>query len=271
MAIEFDPGYVTAKFAALVKDYPGESVYPINDFRIEWGPVFHRGRLDGSARILVIGQDPAQHEVIVRRILVGTAGKRAQGFLRRLGFTRSYVFINTFLYSVYGQGGGNRHIGDAAITAYRNQWVEAILDSQQIQAVVAFGGLAKTAWQAWLDSPKAHGRPPPTFVPLIHPTWPESSSASPAAHEAAIKTMLQNWNNGLDTLGEVPGRDVNEPVAHYGKTFKSGDLPDIPEFDVPAGMPAWMRSENAWATRTGRTALEKRRTIAVRVPDGVVN
>jgi hypothetical protein len=35
---------------------------------MEWGPILHRGRLDGTARILVIGQDPAQHETVVRRI-----------------------------------------------------------------------------------------------------------------------------------------------------------------------------------------------------------
>ena len=83
-------------------EYPDASVYPPGQFRVEWGPIFHRGRLDGSARILVIGQDPAQHETIVRRVLVGEAGRRLQGFLTKLGITRSYAIINTFLYSVYG-------------------------------------------------------------------------------------------------------------------------------------------------------------------------
>jgi hypothetical protein len=48
---------------------PGPEAYPPRDFRVEWGPVFHRGRLDGSARLLVIGQDPGVHEAVVRRIL----------------------------------------------------------------------------------------------------------------------------------------------------------------------------------------------------------
>jgi uracil-DNA glycosylase len=52
-----------------------------------------------------VGQDPAQHEAVVRRILVGTAGRRLQGFLTRLGLDRSYVMVNTFAYSVYGQSG----------------------------------------------------------------------------------------------------------------------------------------------------------------------
>ncbi len=33
-----------------------------DQFRVEWGPIFLRGRLDGPARVLVIGRDPAQHE-----------------------------------------------------------------------------------------------------------------------------------------------------------------------------------------------------------------
>ena len=114
MGREFDIGYHRRRFRLLVADYPDESVYPADSFRVEWGPIFHRGRLDGTARVLVIGQDPATHETITRRILVGEAGQRAQGLLARLGITRSYVFINTFLYSVYGQGGGTRHIADKA-------------------------------------------------------------------------------------------------------------------------------------------------------------
>src|SRR5262245_24295090 len=102
MAHPFDAGYGTEPFGTRCQDHPGADVYPPTRFRVEWGPIFHRGRLDGSARILVVGQDPAQHETIVRRILVGEAGRRLQGFLAKLGIIHSYVLINTFLYSVYG-------------------------------------------------------------------------------------------------------------------------------------------------------------------------
>ena len=114
---------------------------------------------------------------------MGTAGKRVQGFLKRLGFNQSYVLINTFLYSVFGQGGGTRQIKNAAITAYRNLWIKAILDSSPIEGVVAFGGLAKEAWEQWLGSADGVGRPALPFDPLTHPTWPESSSRSNADHE----------------------------------------------------------------------------------------
>lgn len=85
----FDVGYAEQPFRGLCEDVPGPSAYPPEDFRLEWGPVFHRGRLDGTARLLVIGQDPAQHETIIRRTLVGEAGHRIQGFLAKLGLERS--------------------------------------------------------------------------------------------------------------------------------------------------------------------------------------
>ena len=109
---------------------PGDDVYPPDAFRTEWGPIFHRGRLDGSARVLVLGQDPATHETICRRILVGEAGQRLQGFLAKLGITRSYVLVNAFLYSVYGQGGGTRHVDDDAIVAYRHRWLDTLVRAQ---------------------------------------------------------------------------------------------------------------------------------------------
>lgn len=40
----------------------------------------------------------------------------------------------------------------------------------------------------------------------------------------------------------------------------------IPEEDLPPGSPAWMRSVEVWADRQGRSAEERRATIAVTVP-----
>ena len=38
--------------------------------------------------------------------------------------------INTFLYSVYGQGGGERHKNDPKIAKYRNQWLDRLIVGQ---------------------------------------------------------------------------------------------------------------------------------------------
>jgi hypothetical protein len=94
MSQPFDPGPVSEPFATLARNYPGPDSYDPDRFRVEWGPIFHRGRLDGSVRILVLGQDPGQHEAIARRCLVGEAGQRVQGLLWKLGIERSYAIVN---------------------------------------------------------------------------------------------------------------------------------------------------------------------------------
>lgn len=260
MTIPFCPGYAHEPFRSLVESYPGTAIYPADAFRVEWGPIFHRGRLDGTARILVLGQDPAQHETIARRILMGNAGRRAQGFLNKLGMDSSYVMINAFLYCVYGKGGA-QHIGDADIAAYRNRWIRAILDAGQIKAVVAFGALADRAWKMWLASPDAAGRPGVAYRKLPHPTSPEAGGGDVAA---ATKAMLQSYNAGLAALAPaVTPADTPGPLVPYGDAFTPDDLPGIPQRDLPAGSPPWMGAQTDWAARDGASAIEKRFNIRV--------
>ena len=251
----------------LFENYPNESVYPSRDFRVEWGPVFYRGRLDGSARVLVIGQDPAQHETITRRILTGEAGHRVQGFLAKLGIDRSYVMINTFLYSVYGQSGGNKHKNDAAIIEYRNRWFDSILPGGQIEAVVALGMLAGEAWTAWKSSPNG-GSANPAFAKITHPTQPESSSKGNRTKlAAAIAALLENWNVALQALKPaVAHPDTPRELVLYGTKFQPEDLVDLPAEDLPEGSPVWMRGAANFAMRTGATPALKRATITVTVP-----
>jgi uracil-DNA glycosylase len=263
---QFDPGYVEEPFRSLCEEYPAAETYPAGDFRVEWGPVFHRGRLDGSARVVVIGQDPAQHEVITRRILVGAAGQRTQGFLAKLGIQTSYVMVNTFLYSVFGQGGGERHADDEQIAAYRNRWLDALLVGGEVEAVVALGRLAARAFQAWQDTP-AGKDVEVAFEHITHPTAPESASGGdPARYAEAVAAMLRNWNRALERLRpSLRHPDVDPDLVPYGEALTDADYAAIPERDLPPGLPEWMRSR-AWADRRGRTPDLKRATIVVTVP-----
>ncbi|MDQ3979253.1 MAG: hypothetical protein M3314_06850 [Actinomycetota bacterium] len=266
MAHEFCPGYVDEPFRSLCRDYPEAEVYPVKDFRVEWGPIFHRGRLDGSARVLVLGQDPAAHESIARRILVGEAGQRTQGFLAKVGIERSYVMVNTFLYSVYGQGGGNRHKANPDIAAYRNLWLDALLVDTSVQAVVTIGGLAAHAFEMWRTTPAAAGVQV-AHASITHPTYPESASASGQKTKAeAMAEMLANWNRALPTLHGSVQPDTPRPLVLYGSKLEPADLAPIPEEDLPAGAPAWQRSLKAWASRKGPDADTKRATIQVVIP-----
>jgi hypothetical protein len=213
----------------------------------------------------VIGQDPAQHEVIARRTLVGGAGHRVQGFLSKLGLTRSYVMVNTFVYSVFGQGGGSRHKNDPAIIAYRNRWFDALLPGQ-IRGVVALGQLADAAWQAWKSTPRGSAFDG-VYTPVTHPTQPESSSkGDKAKREAAIAKMLQGWNAALLALKPAVPSDTPTDLVPYGTAFLPSELPDIPQEDLPAGSPPWMCGNADWARRTGKDDVEKRITITVKVP-----
>ena len=262
------PGYVAEPFASLVADLPDADVYPVKDFRIEWGPIFHRGRLDGTATVLILGQDPATHESITRRILVGEAGQRVQGLLAKIGIDRSYVMINTFLYSVYGQGGGSRHEHDPAIAAYRNRWLDALLLDTAITSVITLGELAKTAYQTWVDTQPARADSL-HHAALRHPTYPESSSRAGSGTLAeATERLLNNWNASLPGLAVsvVPDHPIAQPPVPYGGTWHDGDLQRLPPDDLPPGSPSWWRDLAAWATRTGSDANSKRATITVTVP-----
>jgi uracil-DNA glycosylase len=274
MTHPFCPGYAGTPYQTLVETYPGAETYPPADFRTEWGPIFHRGRLDGSARILLIGQDPATHEDVARRILVGEAGQRIQGFLDKLGITTSYVFVNTFLYSVYGQAGGSAHAHDTAIATYRNAWLDALVAHNQLDAVVTLGTLADTAYQSWQAAP---GSPAATwrYVTILHPTYPDSASASGTITKAAAFARLcVSWNHALDLLTAAPGgltADVPVPLVHYGTTITPAEHGVIGEADLPPGLPDWMRGAKGWAVRgTGThpatTPEAKRANLLVTIP-----
>lgn len=266
MLVEFDPGYHCEPFRTLCADYPGPETYPPSRFRVEWGPIFHRGRLDGTARLLVIGQDPAQHEAVVRRILVGEAGRRIQGFMAKLGITKSYVMINTFLYSVYG-GARAQDRRNEQLVGYRNRWLDAVLGDGKIEAVVALGKHADEAWKKWKDTASGSSSAV-TYVPVTHPTAPESSARNDKTKLAsATKKMLQNWNTGLQVLAPaVHHPDKPMQLVPYGDSFRDSEKPSIPDIDFPAGTPIWMRETDGWARRIGKTDTAKRRNITVTVP-----
>jgi len=266
MTQTFCPGY-PSPYDALVSAAPGAATYPPAAFRTEWGPIFHRGRLDGSATVLVIGQDPAAHESIARRILIGVAGQRTQGLLARLGITVRYTMVNTFLYSVYGQSGGEQHQHDVGIIAYRNQWLDAIAAHNPLQAIITLGSLAADAYATWAATPagKTCGA---YHAAVLHPTYPESASAAGTVTlAAATKQLLDNWNAALPGLhGAITHPDQAPNPNPYGATFAPSDLSAIPGGDLPPGLPAWMRSLEAWASRVGTTPDDKRATVQVVIP-----
>src|SRR5215207_3491064 len=117
---EFDRG-PSAQFAAQLDRVPDPPAPA--DFWFDWGPVFYRGRLDGSARLLCVASDPGPTERIAGRSLVGNAGQRVQGFLLKLGLTRSYVCLNAWAYAVHPSRSSEERerLGDDDQLEWRNE------------------------------------------------------------------------------------------------------------------------------------------------------
>jgi uracil-DNA glycosylase len=258
----FDTG-PTGTFKALCRSYPDDTVFRGADgFRSLWGPIFYRGRANGSARLLVIGQDPAQTEAFTRRILSGQAGRRVQGFVEKLGYTKSYLMVNAFLYGIFNQGMALPHLNDPDILAYRNAWLEAALAPGKVETVVTFGTPAFNAWQAFVATPAgAAASAGLNFHKALHPT------ADKPGGPITRKDLLDNWNVALGFLHpNVQNPDVVTPLVPYGTDFTPAELPEIPSRDLPMGLQPWMRNTDFWASLPTATPGTERATIDIRVP-----
>lgn len=255
----FDTG-PTGTFKTLCQNYPDNTVYKGADgFRSLWGPIFYRGRANGTARLLVIGQDPAQTEAVTRRILSGQAGRRVQGFVEKLGYSKSYLMINAFVYGIYNQAKALPHLNDPGVQIYRHAWLEAAFAQGKIEAVVTFGTPAFNAWTAFKATPFGQGVSP-AFHKALHPT------ADKAGGPISRKDLLDNWNVALQSLHpNVHHADVAKALVPYGNDFTAAELPEIPSLDFPAGLPAWMRSTDFWASMPPATGNE-RANISIVVP-----
>jgi hypothetical protein len=174
------------------------------------------------------------------------------------------VMVNAFFYSVFGQGRGNKHRHNPKIAAYRNRWLAALFQPGKIEAVVALGSLAESAWEDFVASPEGSGVQV-AFRRITHPTQPEAVGGSAVAHTAAIEAMLMNWNDALSALHPLPHRDTQRNLVRYGSGFKANEKRPIPEEDTPPWAPDWMRLDDGWADRPGK-GLAKRRQILVTVP-----
>lgn len=230
---EFDPGppATLADHFAAVPGYPPEQQAL---FWYAWGPIFYRGRLDRTARLVGIASDPGPTERIAGRTLVGDAGQRVQGFLSKLGLTRSYVLVNAFAYAVHPSASSKARklLADPEQLGWRNALYDAIV-GPDLQAVVAFGGNAQAALALWENKPDL-----PTFE-IPHPS----------DHNTA--DLLAKWAAAIPQLRDAvdPDPDGDATGANYGASFTEADYAPIPHRDLPFGLPAWV-GDDSW----GRSA-----------------
>jgi Uracil DNA glycosylase superfamily len=247
-SIEFDKGPPIAlarHFAAL----PPIPVAQRVNYWYDWGPVFYRGRLNGSAKLLAIASDPGPTERLVSRTFVGDAGQRVQGFLAKLGLTTSYVLVNAFQHAVHPS---DMHkalplLSAADHLSWRNRLYD-LVSGPGLEAVIAFGGTAQAALHLWDRAPAV-----PTFeVP------------HPSAHDGAA--LAAAWAAALPACraAVTPDPDGNQDSPNYGPLITEDDYARIPPGDLPFGVPIWIGDD-----RWGRTATPRHNNTIARSRDDV--
>jgi uracil-DNA glycosylase len=231
-SVEFDKGppiAIARHFASLPPIAPEHR----DLFWYDWGPVFYRGRLNGTAKVLGIASDPGPTERLVGRTLVGDAGQRVQGFLTKLGLTTSYALVNAFPLAVHPSKVSKALplLKDSDQLAWRNRFYDLITDSR-LEAIIAFGGNAQAALRLWDSAPEV-----PTFE-IPHPS----------AHNGA--DLAARWAAAIPAARAAvtpdPGGDQTGP--NYGGGITEADYARIPHADLPYGQPIWIGDD-----RWGRT------------------
>jgi hypothetical protein len=254
---EFDSG-PPSQFAALFAQTPDYSPFKTL-FWFDWGPVFYRGRLDGSAKVLCIASDPGATERIANRTLVGDAGQRVQGFLKKIGLTRSYVCLNAFAYALIPSKAKD---ADVVLRASEHvTWRNRLYDLAKgvhVAAIIAFGGEAQQAVNLWTGK----GNTPVLSLP--HP-----SSRDP-------KKLIDAWRASVVQLRPIvpPDADGIPYPPNYGPQFLETDYERIPARDLPFGVPIWFgddawlrkKSQNVEHSSVNRPKPDDRHTLIWKAP-----
>ncbi|MCB0629119.1 MAG: hypothetical protein KDD15_05290 [Lewinella sp.] len=218
--------------------------HPADRFRLDFGPVYYRGRLNGTARVLVVGQDPSTDEILAHRAFVGSSGQRLQRYLNKIGINRSYLILNTFLYSIYGQFDNTmEQISlEPSILDYRNRLFDTVVRENPIEAVITFGRAPAHAIDHWNNAQNL-----PVFN-LVHPA-------------ADVGTAFPSWNAQLQPLSNAVQADEPNLVdltPYEGSWRRASHRADIPRFDLPFGIPSWHGTNG---TRSKRDPADRQKQI----------
>ena len=230
--IDFDPG-PPKPLAEHLAQLPSYTAAERKLFWYDWGPILYRGRLDGSAKLLAIASDPGPTERVACRTLVGDAGQRVQGFLSKLGLTRSYVLVNAHPYALHpGQASnGLRLLAKRQHKDWRNRLYDDIT-GPKLEAIIAFGGQAQKALELW-DAP-----PGVATFEVPHPS----------SHDESV--LLTEWREAITHIRNVvtPDRSGDATLANYGSKLAEADYAAIPKRDLPFGLPTWF-GDDAWGRK----------------------
>ena len=242
--VEFDPG-PPAEVAEHFGKLPSYASHR-DLFWYDWGPVLYRGRLDRSARLLCIASDPGPTERIAGRTLVGDAGQRVQGFLSKLGLTRSYACVNAYAYALLPSRSMSAIpiLSEPEQLSWRNE-LFAMIIGPELQAIVTFGLQARIAVELMTTAPAVMIKKVP------HPSSRDATK------------LITEWRAAVADLRTVvtPDPDGDNSGTNYGDRFSESDYAPVPRHDLPFGVPSWLGDD-----ASGRRSRPKRRNTVERDP-----
>lgn len=284
---EYDPGPPRnrswPRFFAATPNYRaiGVDLLGREAFRWHFGPMFYRGRLrDGRVKVLVIGQEGAQDESLSHRSFTGGTGARMQYLLKHIGITRSYLFLNTFVYPIFGQYNDSlRALAQdprSPIVAHRHDIFDYAMVRNDIRLVIAVGRAAKETVATWI---KAHGGaaqpsrlhradtgtlgPNLKVVGVLHPGG--------ASRGGSVATIISDFKAAIGRIERWAAADpgwlsVDDdghrlPAAEY--RYRSAP---IPFRDLPFGSP-WRLGRGGTSSNRSRD----QRSIQIFSADGKYN
>jgi hypothetical protein len=152
-----------------------------------------------------------------------------QGFLAKLGLTRSYVCVNAYAYALLPSRSMSAIpiLSEPEQRSWRNELFSMII-GPQLQAVVRFGLQARIAVEQWSGAP-----------PLMIKNVPHPSSRDAAK-------LINEWRSAVADLRTVvtPDPDGNSAGPNYGEKFAESDYAAIPRADLPFGLPSWLGDDS---------------------------
>ena len=264
-------------------------------FRWKMGPMFYRGRLTpNSVKIFVIGQEGAQDENLSNRSFTGSTGTRMQKFLNYFGITKSYLFMNTFVYtitgqySLYGDDAANEfkikqwkqlmwmaQNEDSIIVQHRHKMFNYMLETNKksLSLIIGVGTAGKESTVTWLNSISPNscsyrkltssyceGKGKLEGVIAIgvrHPGAASARNAGGSATNGLIFDFKKKANIVADRIKNNSSwlpKDI-DGKRNFNKEFKYGYSP-IPHRDFAFGTPWVLGEKGTTSNRRGSDTIQ---------------